>query len=36
MDLQEFHDDHLEYVDGAFAGASEHHINNLREKWGIK
>jgi hypothetical protein len=36
MDLQEFHDDHLEYVDGAFVGASEHHINNLREKWGIR
>jgi hypothetical protein len=36
MDLQQFHDDYLEYLDGAFAETSETHINDLREKWGIK
>lgn len=36
IDLQQFHDDHLEYIDGVFAEDSEIHVNNLREKWGIK
>jgi hypothetical protein len=36
MDLQNFHDDYLEYLDGAFAETSEFHINELREKWVIK
>jgi len=36
IDLQEFHDNFLEYQNGAFTGDSETHINNLREKWSIK
>ena len=36
MDLQDFHDNILEYVDGSFTEDSEIHIKDLREKWGIK
>lgn len=36
MDLQDFHDNILEYVDGSFTEDSEIHIKDLREKWSIK
>ena len=36
MDLQDFHDNILEYVDGSFTEDSEIHIKELRKKWEIK
>lgn len=36
QELQNFHDNYLEYVDGVFTDAVESYVDELRKQWSIK